>query len=151
MTGELGKLKTYSNIYLIEDLWENCLNLTHTLGSKYFSSISVIMISNIKHFCLNVFSRLTSLRVNLLECKEGAMSFVASCDMITSTTNLVASRQIKVFIRYQTVPWLRNDWKLDVCIMNWIWPSAAPSFQMSSAKNYILSIYRIKCSVFSWL
>ena len=42
ITGELGKLKTYSPKYLVKDNWENCLNLKHTLGSLYQASILVV-------------------------------------------------------------------------------------------------------------
>ena len=42
ITGELGKLKTHSPIYWIKDDWENCLNLRHTLGIIYLTSILVV-------------------------------------------------------------------------------------------------------------
>ena len=39
ITGEMGKLKTYSPIYCIMDNGENMLNLTHTLNKIYLTGI----------------------------------------------------------------------------------------------------------------
>ena len=42
MTGELGKLKTHSPIYWMKDNCDNSLNLRHTLGSIYLTSILLV-------------------------------------------------------------------------------------------------------------
>ena len=39
---ELGKLKTHSPIYWIKDNWEKCLNVRHTLGIIYLTSVFYI-------------------------------------------------------------------------------------------------------------